>query len=286
MTKRYDLLVIGSGTAGSVVASSCRAAGWTVAVIDSRPFGGTCALRGCDPKKILVGGTEAVEFLRRFSDKGVESSNTRIEWPRLMAFKRSLIAGAPKKREAGFQKQGIDAFHGRARLSGPTTVVVGEDLLESRYIVIAAGAKPASLAISGAHHIVTSEQFLELDRLPPRIVFAGGGYISFEFAHIAARAGVTATILHRGDRPLSSFDPDLVDMLVARTRALGIDVHLQTEVIAIDRRADGFRVEATTAGQTREFAADIVVHGAGRVPEIDDLALDAAGIAWDIQGVK
>src|SRR5262245_42249171 len=80
-----------------------------------------------------------------------------------------------------------------------------------------------------------------------------------------------ATILHRGGRPLSSFDPDLVDMLVARTRALGIDVQLHTEVNRIDRRADGFHVEATTAGQTRGFTADMVVHGAGRVPEIDDL---------------
>jgi thioredoxin reductase len=203
-----------------------------------------------------------------------------------MAFKRSLIADVPKNREAGFQKQGIDAFHGRARLSEPGTVVVGEDVLESRYIVIAGGAKPASLAISGADHLVTSEQFLELDRLPPRIVFVGGGYISFELAHIATRAGATATILHRGDRPLSSFDPDLVDMLVARTRALGIDVKLQTEVIRIDRRPDGLHVEATTAGQTRGFTVDMVVHGAGRVPEIDDLALDAAAIAWDIHGVK
>jgi len=101
MTKCYDLLGIGSGTAGSAVASRCRAAGWTVAVVDSRPFGGTCALRGCDPKKILVGGTEAVEWVRRFSDKGIESSNTRIEWPRLMAFKRSLIASVPK---SAFQK--------------------------------------------------------------------------------------------------------------------------------------------------------------------------------------
>src|SRR5262249_39116201 len=158
MTRRYDVVVIGSGTAASTVASRCRAAGWTVAVVDSRPFGGTCALRGCDPKKILVGAAEAVEWVRRLSDKGVESTNTQIDWSRLVAFKRSLIADVPRSREAGFLKRGIDAFHGRSTFSGPTTVMIGDDVLEGRYVVIAAGARPATRRISGAEHLVTSEQ--------------------------------------------------------------------------------------------------------------------------------
>jgi len=83
MTRRYDVVVIGSGTAASTVASRCRAAGWTIAVVDSRPFGGTCSLRGCDPKNILVGAAEAVEWVRRLSGKGVESANTQIDWSRL-----------------------------------------------------------------------------------------------------------------------------------------------------------------------------------------------------------
>ena len=193
MTRRYEVVVIGSGTAASTVASRCRAAGWTIAVVDSRPFGGTCSLRGCDPKKILVGAAEAVEWVRRLSGKGVESANTRIDWSRLVEFKRSLIADVPRSREAGFLKRGIDAFHGRATFSGPTTVVVGDDVLEGRYVVVAAGARPATVRIPGAEHLVTSEQFLELDRLPSRILFVGGGYISFEFAHIAARAGATVS---------------------------------------------------------------------------------------------
>jgi glutathione reductase (NADPH) len=286
MTKHYDVVVIGSGTAASTVASRCRAVGWTVAVVDSRPFGGTCALRGCDPKKILVGATEAVEWVRRLSGKGVESANTRIDWSRLMEFKRSLIADVSRSREAGVLKRGIDAFHGRAAFSGRTTVVVGDDVLEGRHVVVAAGAKPATVRIPGVEHLVRSEQFLELDRLPSRIVFVGGGYISFEFAHIAARAGATVSIVHRGERPLPLFDPDLVEILVARTRALGIDIHLRTEVTRIDRRGEGFHVEAVADGRTRAFTVDMVVHGAGRVPEIDDLGLDVAGVEWDTHGVR
>jgi len=286
MTRRYDVVVIGSGTAASTVASRCRAAGWTIAVVDSRPFGGTCSLRGCDPKKILVGAAEAVEWVRRLNGKGVESATTRIEWSRLVEFKRSLIADVPRSREAGFLKRGIDAFHGRATFSGPTTVVVGDDVLEGRYVVVAAGARPTTVRIAGAEHLVTSEQFLELDRLPSRIAFVGGGYISFEFAHIAARAGAAVSIVHRGERPLPLFDPDLVELLVARTRALGIDIHVRTEVTRMDRRGESFQVEAVADGQTRAFTVDLVVHGAGRVPEIDDLGLDAAGVEWDIHGVR
>jgi glutathione reductase (NADPH) len=152
---------------------------------------------------------------------------------------------------------------------------------------VAAGAKPVDLKIPGAEHAITSEQFLELDELPERIVFIGGGYISFEFAHIAARAGARATILHRGSRPLVRFDPDLVDQLVGRTRDLGVNIHLQAGLNAITCGSGRFKVLASTEGQERELEADLVVHGAGRVPEIDDMDLVKAGVEWDPQrGVK
>jgi glutathione reductase (NADPH) len=159
-------------------------------------------------------------------------------------------------------------------------------VLEGRYVVIAAGQKPADLKIAGTEHLTTSERFLELDELPKRILFVGGGYIAFEFAHVAVRAGAQVTIADRGPRPLPRFDPDLVDQLVKSSRELGVDVQLGTEVRGVEKSSGQLTVRASASGQQRTFEADMVVHAAGRLPEIDDMNLDVAGVAWDDQGVK
>lgn len=285
MTKRYDLVVLGTGSAASTVASRCRAAGWHVAMIDSRPFGGTCALRGCDPKKVLIAAAEAVDWNRRLEGRGIGGDLPRLDWRDLIRFKRSFTEPVPKQREQSFAKAGIAAFHGRARFVGPTAVHVGEEVLEVRHVVIATGAIPARLGIPGEEHLVTSDQFLELDELPRRIAFVGGGYISFEFAHVAARAGAQVTILHRDPRPLVGFDPDLVDRLVQKSLAVGIDVQLNTEVVGIEQAATGFTVHTSRSGARQALTADLVVHGAGRVPEIDDLDLPVAGVDRGPRGI-
>src|SRR5712691_3794245 len=145
MAEKFDLVAIGTGEAASPVAHRCRSAGWKVAIVDSRPFGGTCALRGCDLKKVLVGAADAIDWTRRMEGKGIRAGEARIEWPELMRFKRSLIEGVPKNREEGFARAGIAAFHGRARFVGPRSVRVGETVLESRYVVVAAGMRPGDL---------------------------------------------------------------------------------------------------------------------------------------------
>jgi len=284
MIKKFDVVVIGTGSAASVVAARCRQAGRQVAVIDSKPFGGTCALRGCDPKKVLVGAAEVIDWNRRMQGKGVRAQDARVDWPELMRFKRTFTEPVPKQTEQWMTKAGIATFHGRARFVGPVAIQVGEDVLEAANVVVAAGAKPVDLNIPGAEHALTSEQFLELDSLPGRIVFIGGGYISFEFAHVAARADARAVILHRGKRPLDRFDPDLVDRLVGRTREIGVDVQVRTEVKRIVSDSSGFKVRAVAEGSEREFEANLVVHGAGRVPEIDDMQLAEAGIDGDPRG--
>jgi len=257
-----------------------------VAVIDSRPFGGTCALRGCDPKKVLVGAAEAVDWVRRIKGTGIRAEELQIDWQELVRFKRSFTEPVPKNREEGFAKAGIAAFHGRARFVGSSSVQVNDEVLEGRYVVIAAGQKPADLQIPGTEYFTTSEQFLELDELPKRILFIGGGYIAFEFAHVAARVGTQVTIVHRGARPLPQFDPDLVDQIVNHTRELGADVQLGAEVIGVEKSSGQLTVRASASGQKRTFEADMVVHAAGRVPEIDDMNLDGAGVEWDRRGVK
>jgi glutathione reductase (NADPH) len=286
MVSKFDLLAIGTGSAASAVASRCRQAGWKVAIVDSRPFGGTCALRGCDPKKVLVGAAEATDRARRMSGKGIRSEQLRIDWQQLMLFKRTFTEPVPQSREQGFLKAGIEPFHGRAHFIGPNSVQVGDSVLEAHYVLIATGQRPADLGITGSEHLTTSDQFLELDDLPRRILFIGGGYIAFEFAHVAVRAGSQVTILHRGARPLSAFDPDLVDMLVQKSRDLGIDVQVGTEAESVDDVSGHSAVHASCGQQTRLFEADMVVHAAGRVPEIDDLNLETAGVEWGRKGVK
>jgi glutathione reductase (NADPH) len=287
MMAKYDVVVIGTGAAASTAAMRCRNAGKHVAVVDSRPFGGTCALRGCDPKKVLVGAAEVLDWNRRMGEHGIRADQAQIDWPRLIQFKRSIIESVPRNSEESFVKKGIATFHARAHFVGPASLKVGDDVLEATNVVVAAGAKPVDLKIPGAELATTSEQFLELERLPERIVFIGGGYISFEFAHIAARAGTLATILHRGQRPLERFDPELVDRLVTRTRDLGIDVRLGVKVTSIIRSSTGVKIRAQSDTGDHEFDADLAVHGAGRVPEIDDMRLDDAGVEWDpLRGVK
>ena len=284
MERQFDLVVVGTGVT-SAVATRCREAGWTVAVIDSKPFGGTCALRGCVPKKILVGATEAVQAARDLAGYGVRADGVTLAWPDLMRFKRSMVDPTPQRTEEAWAKIGIEQFHGRARFVGSTTLALGDDRLVGRRILIAAGAKPAPLPFAGAARLTTSEEFLNLDRLPSRLIFVGGGYISFEFAHVAARAGAEVTILDRGARPLDAFDPDLVDLLVKRTRELGMRVELNTEVRGLDAAGGGVVVHGLQNGSERRFEADMAVHGAGRVPDIDDLDLDVAGVKRDKRGV-
>jgi len=284
MERQFDLVVVGTGVT-SAVATRCREAGWMVAVIDSKPFGGTCALRGCVPKKILVGVAEAVQSARDLAGHGVRANGVTLAWPELMRFKRSMVDPTPQRTEQAWARIGVEQFHGRARFVGPTTLALGDDRLIGGRILLAAGAKPAPLPFAGAERLTTSEEFLNLDRLPSRLVFVGGGYISFEFAHVAARAGAEVTIVHRGARPLEAFDPDMVDLLVKRTRELGIRVELDTEVRGVDAAAGGVVVRGLQNGSERRFEADLAVHGAGRVPDIDDLDLDVAGVKRDKGGV-
>jgi len=284
MERRFDLVVVGTGVT-SAVASRCREAGWTVAVIDSRPFGGTCALRGCLPKKILVGAAEAVHHARDMATIGVPAATLTIDWPALMRFKRSMIDPTPQRTEQAWAQIGVEQFHERTRFVDSTTLAVGDDRLIGRRVLIAAGSMPAPLKFPGADRMATSEDFLNLDRMPARLVFVGGGYISFEFAHVAARAGADVTILHRGARPLEGFDSDLVELLVRRTRELGIRVELDTEVVGLDGGAGGVVVRGRQHGMERRFEADMAVHAAGRVPELDDLDLDRAGVKREKHGV-
>jgi glutathione reductase (NADPH) len=283
MSRHYDIVVVGSGAAASGVASRVRQAGRSVALVDFRPFGGTCALRGCDPKRVLGAGAEAVSAARLLGGRGVGGAPS-VDWTALISFKRTFTDPVPARCASSYREQGIDAYRGTARFRGPRALSVADIELEARHIVLAAGAEPVPLGIPGEEHAITHEDFLSLEALPQRIVFIGGGYIAAEFSNIAALAGARVTVLQRGERMLTGFDPDLVGWLMDSFRAMGIEVATGVKVAGIERSAAGFRVRYSLQRGTVSADADLVVHAAGRRPALQALALEAGGVAVDEHG--
>lgn len=282
----FDLVVLGAGTAATSSANKCASAGWSVAVVDELPYGGTCALRGCDPKKMLRRGAEVIDAVKLMRGKGIEAENLRINWSDLMAFKRTFTDRMPGRVEGNLNKNGVETFHGTAQFINHNTIEVEGSRLQARHILIATGAQPRVIAATGAEHLIDSTGFLELESLPQRILFVGGGLISFEFAHIAARAGSAVHITDHGERPLKAFDPDLVDKLIQRTRKLDIEFCPHAELRSIEKTDDEFNVAADVNNGARTWTVDLVVHGAGRVASLERLGLEAAQIEYGDRGVK
>jgi glutathione reductase (NADPH) len=177
MTTTVDLIVLGTGSAAQSVAYPCREAGWSVAVVDSRPFGGTCQLRGCDPKKVLVGVSEVVDGSRRIQGKGVSAPALALDWADLIRFKHTFVDDVPESTDESFTRAEIVTLHGRTRFVDRTTIRVGDETLVGRHVVIATGARHVSLGIPGEDYLTTSTAFLDLDHLPRRVAFVGGGYL-------------------------------------------------------------------------------------------------------------
>ncbi len=277
----YDVAVIGSGTAAQNVAPRCAQEGLKVVVVDRLPFGGTCSQRGCDPKKVLLAAAEAVSSARGLGGRGLAGAPV-IDWPELIARKRTFTAPVPERIEGWMRDAGAETLHGTARLLGAHEVEVDGRAFEAADVVVASGARPADLGIPGQELVTTSTGFLELEHLPPRVAFIGGGYISFEFAWLSSMAGAAVTILHRGEHVLKAFDEQLADVLVERYRSLGIQVVTGAPVHEIRRHGD----ELVVVHGAGELAADLVVHGAGRVADIDDLGLEAAGVEAGPSGVR
>ena len=277
MPERFEVVVIGSGSAASQIAYTCREAGRSVAVIDSKPFGGTCALRGCDPKRVLAGAGDLVDWARRMRGKGI-TGDARIDWPELMRFKRGFTDPVPQRTIDKFREQGIESIQGRAHFTSAKAVEVNGREISANAFALACGARAAHLGIPGQELLIDNEEFLNLDEMPRSVLFVGGGYIAFEFAHLSARAGAKVTIIDGGPRPLRGFDSDLVERLASYTRKVGIDLRVNTKVERVEPGA-------VFAGGER-FTAGLLVHAAGRTPNIDDLKLDRAGVERTPRGVK
>lgn len=287
MTTQFDILILGSGPAATRIAEKC-AEKFNVAVIDSQKIGGICALHGCNPKKVLVHAAELVDWTRRSKGQLIaDDSQARIDWSQLIAFKETFTKPVTPQKTKKFEKKNISIFQGNARFTGLQTIEVDSTEMKGDKIVICTGARPAPLNIPGEDLLTHSDQFLQTTRLPAEILFIGGGYISFEFAHVAQRAGSAVTVMDHNERPLSGFEPSLVDRLVKYTRDLGINIILSADVLSLYKNKNR-KLEVTVKQNwtEKEYYTDMVVHGAGRVPATDGLDLERAAIEYDETGIK
>ncbi len=192
MEKDYDVVIIGGagGVAGRTLASKVARSGLKTAIVDSREYGGTCPLRGCDPKEVLTDMAHNTDRINRLRGKGVGTETPlMIDWSSLIKFKRTFTEGYPIKIETDLENMGIDTYHGRAHFENQNTIIVGEKKLRGKYIFLATGAKPRKLNIPGEEYMTTSEELMETERLPEKVIFVGGGYVSLEFAHAVRRTG-------------------------------------------------------------------------------------------------
>lgn len=282
--KKYDVFVIGSGMAGINIANKCASKGLKVGITDELPYGGTCALRGCDPKKIMLGATEVKDFASRLHQNQI-SEIPAINWEEAMKFKQEFVDSMPPKIEKGYEKSGVETYHQSAKFISENQLKLGEETIEAKKIVIATGAKPRELIFPGGNLALSSTDFLNFETLPKSLLFIGGGYIAFEFAHMAARFGSEVTILHRGERPLENFDPFIVQQLTEATKKLNIKLVLNTNVTAVEKNADGYRVKGDTKDGEQFWKAEKVINSAGRPPAIFDLDLEKANIAFGKKGI-
>lgn len=279
----YDLFIIGAGSGGVRAARVAAQHGAKVAVAEEYRVGGTCVIRGCVPKKMLVYGAHFAEDLHEAHRFGWDIESAQFNWPRL----RDIVQEDVTRLE-GLYTQTLNSNHAtifaeRATVAGPHLVrLASGQEVSARYILIAVGAWPSVPEIPGADLGITSNEIFHLDALPKRAVIAGAGYIANEFAGILHGFGVEVSLVTRGDRMLRGYDAEIVDRLVAMTTAKGIDLRFNFPFSSVSKQADGsLLVDGGAAGQ---IETDLLLWAIGRTPKTPGLGLEQAGVALDDQG--
>lgn len=279
----YDLFVIGAGSGGVRASRIAAGHGAKVAVAEEHRVGGTCVIRGCVPKKLLVYGAHFAEDLddaRRF---GWEVGETRFDWPTL---RDNVLAEVERLEGLYGQTLGnhhVDVFRERATLAGPHRVRLASGReIGARVILIATGGRPTLPDFPGAEHGITSNEVFHLEALPKRVVIAGGGYIANEFAGIFHEFGAKVTIVNRGDRILRGYDEQIRDRLLQISITKGIEFKFNAPFERIEKAADG-SLDVHLRGQEC-INADLVLFAIGRQPNVEGLGLEALGVETTAKG--
>ena len=277
----YDLLVIGAGSGGVRAARVAAGLGAKVAIAEKHRIGGTCVIRGCVPKKLLVYGAHFAEDLddaRRF---GWQIEGASFDWPTLRDNVLAEVTRISGLYRETLDNHGVDIYEGHAAVTGPNSVRIDGRTFGAKFILIATGARPQLLQVPGIEHVITSNEAFHLERLPARILIAGGGYIANEFAGIFNELGSKVTLVNRSDQILRSYDAQIRDRLMQISMAKGIQFLFNVPLQRIERRADG--VLDVHLGDTR-VECEAMMCAVGRVPNTEQLGLDSAGVELDANG--
>ena len=282
---KFDVIVIGTGTAGQTAAFDLATDGLRVGIIEKSDMpGGVCALRGCQAKKWFYEVTELVARCRHLQDIGV-AVPPLVDWRQILQEKNKFTSGIPANTVNNIKGHGIEFIPGKATFIDQGTISVNDALFSASAFIVATGARPRDLPIKGHEHTITSDDFLELPSLPRRIAFIGGGFISFELSHFAARLGSESGSIHileAGERVLSAFDKEMVQQLVEASAADGIQVHTNVSVVSVQKNDSDYSI-AFESGD--DLTVDLVVNAAGRVPNIESLNLQDANVAFSPKGI-
>ncbi|GMA08020.1 glutathione reductase [Tetragenococcus halophilus subsp. flandriensis] len=281
MVERYDTVVIGAGPAGTAAASSLKAQGQKVAIVEEDLWGGTCPNRGCDPKKILYTAVEAKEQAELLAGQGLNTQNS-IEWSDLMANKRAYTQQISPGTHKSMKDSGVQTLTGHAQFIDQHTLEIGQQRVEAQNVIIATGLRPRIQEIKGKEFLQTSTDFLDLDEIPERITILGGGYVAFELAGIASSAGAKVTLIHHNNRPLKAFSEKLVETLCDQLSQRGVDIIFDQEITEIQKDGASYRV----IGDDFSMETDRVFTAVGRIANVDQLGLDQIGVEYSSKGAK
>src|SRR4051794_38888597 len=273
----FDLIVIGAGSGGVRAARMAAAYGAKVAVAEEYRIGGTCVIRGCVPKKLLVYGAHFAEDLDDAAMFGWDVPTKRFNWPVL----RDNVLEEVSRLEGAYTEtltsHNVTIFHERATLTAPNSIrLAGGKEVSADKILIATCARPVMPPIDGIEHAISSNEVFHLDRLPKRIVIAGGGYIANEFAGIFHQFGAHVTLVNRTDVILRHYDQQLVDRLIQISIRKGIDFRSHSTIDKIEK-GEGGSLHVTMTG-CDDIEADEVLFATGRKPNTSGLGLEVAGV--------
>jgi dihydrolipoamide dehydrogenase len=289
LRQEADLVVIGGGPGGYVAALRAADLGRDVTLIDERDsLGGVCLLEGCIPSKTLINAVELATAAREAERLGVSFEGLKIDPIKLRAHNERTVKTLTRGVEQLVKARGIDVIRARARLAGPRSVALdgGEvSAIDFRDCIIATGSRPRTLPWAEGSGVWTSREALSLpDAVPARLVVVGGGYIGLELGLVYAGLGSQVTVVEFDQRLLLGADPDLVEIMVKRSRKLLHEIRTDSKVVGVRREGDGFVLELEQDGGTTQLETDRVLVSVGRIPNTDGIGLERAGIHTDAQG--